>query len=105
MQEIIKAQWGKNPNIKSEDLKLAKIKKEIKAEKTWTIKAIDMKLINMVARTLGAPIDPQWWLYLLKKLGDKVKKNDIIYVMYANEQNKIDLALQALKWKKMYEIK
>jgi len=33
MQSIIKAQHGKNPNIKSEELELAKVKKEIKAEK------------------------------------------------------------------------
>ncbi len=105
MQEIIKAQGGKNPHIKSEDLELAKFKKEVKAEKDGTIKAIDMKLINLTTRALGAPIDDQGGLYLCKKLGDKVKKNDIIYVMYANQQNKIDMALESLKGKKMYEIK
>ncbi|NCO97684.1 hypothetical protein GW864_00665 [bacterium] len=56
MQEIIKAQHG-NPNIKSEQLELAKIKKEIKAEKDGRVKSIDMKVLNVVARTLGAPID------------------------------------------------
>lgn len=105
MQEIIKAQRGKNPNIKSEDLKLAKFKKEVKAEKAGTVKVIDMKLINLTTRALGAPIDDQGGLYLCKKLGDKVKKNDIIYVMYANQQSKIEMALENLKGKKMYEIK
>lgn len=33
MQAIIKAQHGKNPNIRSEELEIAKCKKEIKAEK------------------------------------------------------------------------
>lgn len=64
-----------------------------------------MKLINLTTRTLGAPIDDQGGLYLHKKLGDKVKKNEIIYVMYANQQSKIDMALEMLKGKKMYEIK
>ncbi len=105
MQSIIKAQWWKNPNIKSEELELAKFKKEVKAEKNWVVKLIDMKLINLTTRALGAPIDDQWWLYLHKKTGDRVKKNDIIYVMYANQQNKIDMALENLKGKKMYEIK
>jgi thymidine phosphorylase len=59
MQEIIKGQNGKNPNIKSEALELAKCKKEIKAEKDGRVKSIDMKILNVVARTLGAPIDLQ----------------------------------------------
>jgi thymidine phosphorylase len=105
MQQIIKAQWWKNPNIKSEELKLWKFKKEVKAEKDWKITAINLHLINSTTRTLGSPIDEQAWLYLHKKIWDKVKKTDIIYVMYANEEDKIKMALDNLKWKKMYEIK
>ncbi|MCF7835327.1 thymidine phosphorylase [Candidatus Gracilibacteria bacterium] len=105
MQRIIKAQRGKNPNIKSEDLQLGKFKKEVKAEKAGTIKKIDLKLINSTTRTLGSPIDEKAGLYLHKKLGDKVKENDIIYTMYASEKSKIDMALDGLKGKKMYEIK
>ncbi len=105
MQQIIKAQWWKNPNIKSEELKLWKFKKEVKAEKDWKITAIDLHLINSTTRTLWSPIDEQAWLYLHKKIWDKVKKTDIIYVMYANEEDKIKMALDNLKWKKMYEIK
>ena len=59
MQEIIKAQHGKNPNIKSEELQLAKIKKEVKAEKDGKVKSIDMKVLNAAARALGSPIDLQ----------------------------------------------
>ncbi|HCB51790.1 TPA: hypothetical protein DEP21_04470 [Patescibacteria group bacterium] len=81
------------------------MKKEVKAEKDGTIKAIDMKLVNLIARTLGSPVDTQSGLYLTKKLGDKVKKNELVYIMYSNEQSKIDMALDILKEKKMYEIK
>lgn len=105
MQKIIKAQRWKNPNIKSEELKLWKFKKEVKAEKNWTIKKIDLKLINDTTRTLWSPIDEKAWLYLHKKTWDKVKENDIIYTMYASEASKINMALENLKWKKMYEIK
>ncbi len=105
MQQIIKAQWWKNPNIKSEDIKLWEFKKEVKAEKDWKVTAIDLHLINSTTRTLWSPIEEEAWLYLLKKIGDKVKKTDIIYVMYANEESKIKMALEMLKGKKMYEIK
>jgi thymidine phosphorylase len=105
MQSIIKAQRGKNPNIKSEEIQLAKFKKEVKAEKDGTVKTIDMKLINLTTRTFELQLMIKEVFIFTKKLWDKVKKNDIIYVMYANQQNKIDMALENLKGKKMYEIK
>ena len=63
-----------------------------------------MKVVNVVARTLGSPLDLQAGLYLHKKLGDAVKKGDIIYTMYANDEGKISLAKEFLDDKKMYEI-
>lgn len=105
MQSIIKAQWWKNPNITSENLKLADFHRDILAPKDGTIKAIDMKLINTTTRTLGAPIDDEGGLYLRKKVGDKVKKGDVIYTMYTNEESKIDLALENLEDVEMYAIR
>ncbi len=103
MQKIIIAQHG-NPNITSEDLKLAKIRHDIHAETSGKVKNIDMKMVNTVARTLGSPLDLQAWLYLSKKLGDTVKKGEILYTMYANDESKIRLAKEQLREKKMYNI-
>jgi putative thymidine phosphorylase len=105
MQEIIKAQGGKNPHIKSEELELAEFHRDVLAHKDGTIKAIDMKLVNTTTRTLGAPIDDQGGLYLHKKIGDKVKKGDVIYTMYTNEESKLDLAQENLEGLEMYTIK
>ena len=104
MQKIISAQGG-DPKVKSEGLKLWKIQKDIVAEKDGKVKNIDMKLVNMVTRTLGSPLDLHSWLYLHKKLGDSVKKGEAIYTMYANDEEKIRLAKEFLEGKKMYEIK
>jgi len=52
MQKIMKAQNAKRINITSEDLKLAKYKKEIKANESGEIKNIDMHRLNYVCRTL-----------------------------------------------------
>lgn len=103
MQKIIKAQRG-NPNITSEGLKLAKIQHDIHAEKSGKVTAIDMKAVNVTARTLGAPLDLQAGLYLHKKLGDTVKKGEVIYTMYLNDEGKIRLAKEFLDEKKMYTI-
>lgn len=105
MQEIIKAQHGKNPNIQSEDLELAPIHKEIRAEKEGIVKSIDMKIVNVLARTLGSPVDLQAGVYLHKKLGDKVRKGEALYTLYANDDSKITLAKEFLDGKKMYIIK
>jgi len=53
---------------------------------------------------LGSPVEEEAGLYLTNKLGDKVKKNEILYVMYANDEAKIQMALDLLKGKKMYTI-
>ena len=103
MQKIISAQHG-NPKVHSEKLALAKIQKDVHAEKSGKVKYIDMKVVNVAARTLGSPLDLQAWLYLHKKLGDKVKKGEMIYTMYANDESKIRLAKEFLDEKKMYEI-
>ncbi len=51
MQKIIKAQHG-NPEVFSEKLPLANIQYDIHAEKHGTVTYIDMKVLNLVARTL-----------------------------------------------------
>jgi thymidine phosphorylase len=74
MQEIIKVQHGRNPDIRSEKLELAKCTRDIKADKAGRVHAIDMKVVNVLARSLGSPIDLQAGIYLHKKLNDDVKK-------------------------------
>lgn len=55
MQELIKAQNGPNPNIQSEELELGNYQFDFIAEEAGEVTHIDMKHLNMIARTLGAP--------------------------------------------------
>ncbi len=105
MQRIIKAQHGKNPNIKSEELALAPKTKDILAKKDGTVSVIDMKILNIAARTLGSPVDLHAGIYLHHKLGEKVKKWEPLFTLYANDESKIALTLDFLKDKEMYGIK
>ena len=73
MQKIIAAQHG-NPNVHSEKLRLAKHNKDILATKTGKVSEIDMKELNLLARTLGAPLDLEAGVYLHHKLDASVKK-------------------------------
>ncbi|MEI7920207.1 MAG: hypothetical protein WCH65_09005 [bacterium] len=65
---------------------------------------MNMKVVNIAARTLGSPLDLQAGLYLHKKLGDTVKKGEVLYTMYANDHNKINLTEELLNEQKMYLI-
>lgn len=105
MQSLIKTQWWKRPNIKSEEIELAKYSKDIKAEKDGIVRSIDLRQVNLTARALWAPLDDQGGLYLHKKTGEVVRKWEVIFTMYANQKKRIDLAIKNLDWKKMYDIK
>ena len=96
MQEIIKSQNG-DPNINSEDLKLWIFTKEVLADKDGKITKVDLHNVNHIARRLGCPAIDEAWIYLSKRLWDKVKKWDVLFTMYATAENKIDLALEQNK--------
>ena len=101
MQEIIKAQnW--NPNIKSEDIQLGKFSHDVIAQKDCIIKKVDMKHLNTMVRWLWAPKQYQAGIYLRKKLWDKVKKWEVIYTMYSNSANKLNLIKDMQKEKDFY---
>ena len=104
MQEIIKAQNG-NPNIKSEDIELGKVSYDVVAQKNCTIKKVDMKLLNTMVRWLWAPKEYKAWIYLYKKVWDKVKKWEVIYTMYSPSMNKLNLVKEMQKEKDFYTYK
>lgn len=84
MQDIIQAQGGKK-NIDSEKLRLGKFKHEVKTIKSGEIKEIDCKNLTYVAKILGAPANKGAGIYLNKKIGEKVEKDDVIYTLYSEK--------------------
>jgi thymidine phosphorylase len=50
-------------------------------------------------------LDLRAGVYLHHKLGEKVKKWDALFTLYANDESKINLTLDFLKDKEMYTIK
>ncbi len=116
MQQIIKVQAynkeytapfvnGKTYEVKSEELKLAEYSEDIVAESDGEIKNIDMKQLNMVTRSLGAPHDLQAGIYLHHKTGATVKKGEVLFTLYANSTERIDTAKTMLEEKAFIEMK
>jgi putative thymidine phosphorylase len=97
-QQIVKAQGAKRIP------KLADFKANVGAQIAGIIKAIDNKYISHIARIAGAPKDPTAGLFIHKKIGDKVKKGEALYTIYASNEERLKYALEFAK-KTGYEIK
>lgn len=86
-KEIIKSQGGK---IK--DLKPGSYKEEIYAGKSGNIKNVDNQLVNSVARNAGCPADKKAGICLEVGKGDKVKKNQKLFTIFAESKSRLEAA-------------
>lgn len=78
MESLIKAQGARK-----EKLTPGALVKDVVAEQSGTVIAIDNFQLARVARLAGAPLDKGAGVDLMKKLGDSVKKGDILYRVHA----------------------
>jgi len=95
-KEIIKAQGG-NPDIDSEKIELGAYQYKVKAAKNGRIAMYDNKAIIEFCRILGAPSIKQAGIYLDKVIGNKFKKGETLFTLYADSPDRLDLAKAALK--------
>lgn len=104
MQGIIKSQGG-NPDIDSEDLTMAAKRWRVHAPYHGYITFVNNKAIDDVARVLGAPHEKPAGLYINKRIGQKVRKGERLFTLYAQSMDRIKLALEALKKNHIIKIK
>lgn len=99
-RELITAQGGNADVIDNYDLfDLPAYKIECESKKSGYVHNIDAYKIAYGCKLLGAgrdrktdPIDYSVGIYLNKKSGEEVKKGDILYTIYSNNQEKTKLA-------------
>ena len=103
MKQIIKAQGG-NPKVDSEDLTMAAVRRRYHAPYSGKAVAVNDKMVDQVARILGAPHEKLAGIYINKRLGQKVRRGERLYTLYAQNNDRISLALEALKKKKIFKI-
>ncbi len=95
MQEIIKAQGG-NPDIRSNELKPAKLSYKVQAKTDGKIKKINCKNISLLAKILGNPAEKEAGMYLNKKIGDTVSRGETVCTFFANNEHKLKEAAESL---------
>lgn len=96
MQEIIKLQGG-NPKIKPKDIKIGSKKLDIIAKSNGRIHYMDVHDFSAIGRAAGAPKDKGAGIYFYVEKGDKIKKGQKIFTIYAESERKLDAA------KELYE--
>ncbi len=99
MQAIIEAQ-GRN----LEPPELAKLTRDICAERSGVVTAIDNLLIARTARLAGAPLDKGAGLYLHRKLGQRVEQGEPLFTIHAEYPADFQFALNYAQEHPAYSI-
>jgi AMP phosphorylase len=99
-KEIIKAQNGNLSRIK-----LGNFKEDIHSKKKGKVREIDNKLIGSLAKMTGCPMDKYAGIYLLKHVGDEVKKGEKIMTLYCESKHRLNEAVLFAHSKNPIEIR
>jgi len=99
MESIINSQ-GK----RKRDLTPGKLSFEICAEKGGLVTSIDNYQLAKIARLAGAPMDKRAGVDLLKKMGDTVKKGQVLYRVHAEFHSDYQFAKVLCQQNSGYEI-
>lgn len=103
LNQIIVAQGGKN-DINSEEVMQEVERYEIHAKKNGVISFIDNKAINEVCMNLGAPMDKYAGIHVHANYGQKIKKGEKLFTMYASHEDRLRLGKLAIKKNVIFHI-
>ncbi|MGC8663768.1 MAG: AMP phosphorylase [Thermoplasmata archaeon] len=101
--EIINAQGGKGIE-KSDDIETGEYTYDILAELDGYISHLSNRAIVEIARSLGAPYIKEAGVWVFKKIGDKVEKNEPVLKLYAKNKDKLEQAIRLSRKTKIYGI-
>jgi AMP phosphorylase len=93
MLEIIKAQGG-DPNVKSDSITVGKYSKIITSTSEGYSTQIDNDSITQIVRAAGSPKDKGAGLYLFVSKGMKIIKDQPLYEIYSNSEDKLEHAVK-----------
>jgi AMP phosphorylase len=93
LREIIEAQGG-NSQVKPDEIPTGDKRAEVNANKSGKVLWISTEDIIHIAREAGAPREKGAGVMLKAKLGEAVKKEDVLLEIYAERSGKLQSALE-----------
>ncbi len=93
MREIIAVQGG-NPAIKPDEIPIGTQTAAIRSDRTGRVLWISTEDIVRIAREAGAPKEKGAGLVLKAKLGETVRKDGVLFEIYAERSGKLSAALE-----------
>jgi len=103
MKQIIKAQGGKI--LTSEQIPFAEFKYEISATDDGIIEGVNTRQLTNIARIAGAPASKYAGVMLNKIRGDKIKKGELLYTIYAEQKSRLESAREYTEQNDPFEFK
>ncbi|MGO8807056.1 MAG: AMP phosphorylase [Candidatus Bathyarchaeia archaeon] len=96
MRQIIDAQGG-NPKVMPDDIPVGPEYAEVKSERAGKVIWLSTDNIVRIAREAGAPKEKGAGMILHAKLGDAVRKDGVLFEIYAEKSSKLTAALELAK--------
>jgi len=93
LREIIEAQGG-NPKVKPEDVPVGDKTSQVQATQDGEVLWVSNEGVAKIAKEAGAPKDKGAGLLLHAKLGDHVKKGQVILEIFAERNSKLKSAVE-----------
>ncbi len=100
MLEIINAQGATHAKLVPGELTY-----DVKTPKGGKIYYINNKLVSRYARLAGAPVNPGAGVFIYKKIGDVVKKGDVLFRIYAENKERLENTIEFLDINNTYKMK
>ena len=96
LRQII-AEQGGNPDVKPEDLPVGPKRASVHSDRAGKVLWLSTEDIVRIARIAGAPKDKGAGVVLHAKLGEAVRKDGVLFEIYAERASKLTAALELAK--------
>ncbi|MGD6806370.1 MAG: AMP phosphorylase [Candidatus Bathyarchaeia archaeon] len=93
MREIIAAQGG-DPSVRPEELPIGPLSAPVRSKEAGKVLWISTDDLVRIARMAGTPKDKGAGILLRNKLGDPVRKDEVLFEVYAEHSSKLEAALK-----------
>lgn len=95
-KELLTAQGG-DANVTEDKIQIGKLTQDVIAETEGKIEHIDNRYISRVCRALGCPSDKAAGMIIHVRTGEKVRKGQKLYTLYATTKDKLAFGIEQAK--------